>query len=306
MKFIQSNFVNIILLFGISILLAVTVKFKLENKFIPAELKNSVNNSISSAGYNRGNFAKPDIEIWGLLFGSQMKKINADTHSLQTVEPIYDLSNYELLGTVTGSEKNCRAYILQKNTGKKMSLRIGEKLDDLKIIKIRRFYVELVSKDNKRFILKSAIQNKLDSSKKTEIVSSVSKTVSKRDEIQISEISPVQRQLNLGKREINLTRDEINNLLYNELETILTTTNIIPYFKEGKMSGIRINKIADNSALSKYFGLKLSDIITSVNGKSIDSVEKGMKLWDNMKSENSLIIDIIRNNEAMTFSFNIR
>jgi len=235
-----------------------------------------------------------------------MKKINADTHSLQTVEPIYDLSNYELLGTVTGSEKNCRAYILQKNTGKKMSLRIGEKLDDLKIIKIRRFYVELVSKDNKRFILKSAIQNKLDSSKKTEIVSSVSKTVSKRDEIQISEISPVQRQLNLGKREINLTRDEINNLLYNELETILTTTNIIPYFKEGKMSGIRINKIADNSALSKYFGLKLSDIITSVNGKSIDSVEKGMKLWDNMKSENSLIIDIIRNNEAMTFSFNIR
>jgi len=110
---------------------------------------------------------------------------------------------------------------------------------------------------------------------------------------------------NAQLRTINMTRDEVNNVIYKELEKILTTTNIVPHFENNKMVGIRFNKLNENSVISRYFGVKLNDIISSINGRPVDSIEKGMKLWDNIKTENYISLDIIRDGEHYLYTLNI-
>jgi len=52
--------------------------------------------------------------------------------------------------------------------------------------------------------------------------------------------------------------------------------------------------------------LYVNDIITSINGRPIDTIEKGMKLWDNIKTENFLELEIIRDNRYFPLVINIK
>ena len=289
---------------------ALIFKIIFENKIevpVNAAVERMMNNSGGIAALNSMQ-AKPDMELWSMLFGiSALKNTDRifDTSVKNQEQSLADISNYELLGTVTGNKSSARACVLIKNSGKKLFLHIGDNLDLYKLISIQRFFAEFQSPDKKKIILKTPSQNKPDSSNKLKTVSIEPRKNIQEPDKYARPAQPLEHSEE-DKKNINLTRDEINNLLYNELETILTTTNIVPYFKESKMIGIRINKMSGTSALTKYFGLKLNDVITSVNGRPIDSVEKGMKLWDNMKTENQLNLNLIRNGEYLNFNFNIR
>ena len=303
LKFLSNNILNIIIACLIGMMPALIFKNIFEkNISVSLSSKISENQRFSGETYlSSFSHAKPDIEIWSRIFGvapsnNQTTPNDSMPVSLQTA----DVSNYELLGTVTGNISSARAYILIRNTGKKNVLKIGERLDSLKLTAIKRFSAEFIGTDKKKIILKTALKNKNDSGKQIETFPDEKKSKPERINNLKSDEPKIDNQ------RINMTRDEVDNLLYNELEKILTTTNIVPHFKEGKMIGIRINKIADNSSLTKYFGIKLNDIIQSVNGKPVDSVEKGMKLWDNMKTESHLDICVIRNGETMNFNINIR
>lgn len=245
---------------------------------------------------------EPASDIWAKTFGVELKK-NAPSTNKKTVAE-FNNDNYELLGTITGDAEKSAAVILEKTSGKKSVKKIGETLDNMKIIIIRRFEAVLEDDMKNRVSMKCNIK-KIKETKREAI---------KRPGVSLAGIqenknyqtinNPVQSGA-VKNQSINLTRDEIDNFLYKELEKVLTTTNLVPYFVDKKMVGIRFNKIAPNSVISRYFGLQIDDVITSINGRPVDSVEKGVKLWDNMKNESHISLNILRNNNNLLFTLNI-
>lgn len=101
-----------------------------------------------------------------------------------------------------------------------------------------------------------------------------------------------------------LDRREIDSALKN-LPQLLTKARIIPNFKDGKPDGFRIFAIAKGSLYSKI-GLQNGDILNRINGVEVKDPQNFMKVLEQLKDENSIHIDLVRNNQKQTFDYDIR
>ena len=245
---------------------------------------------------------EPAADIWTKAFGVELKKNGPITNQKTVAE--FNNDNYELLGTITGDPAKSAAVIFEKNSSKKLIKKIGESLDNMKIIIIRRFEAILEDGMKNRISMKCKIQ-KIKETKSEAIKRPGTALSGIQENFNYQTINNSSQSGAVKNQTINLTRDEINNFLYKELEKVLTTTNVVPYFVDRKMIGIKFNKIAPNSVISRYFGLQVNDVITSINGRPVDSVEKGVKLWDNMKNESHISLNILRDNNNLLFNLNI-
>jgi len=267
--------------------------------------------AINNKDYNiKANIQATSLEesAWAAVFGIEYKKNDASVITEKVAPSDFNFANYELLGTIVKNRLNSSALILQKNTGVKTNKHIGDKLDDFTISDIRRSEITLRDATGRKIIITAEYKKLFEKPAKT---MSIAKTDNRNGEPPQSLTNSVFTDgtktagNSLRSRTVNLTRDEVNNVIYKELEKILTTTNIVPYFENNKMTGIRFNKLNETGVISRYFGVKVNDIIVSINGKAIDSIEKGMKLWDNIKTENYITLDIIRNDMHYLYSLNI-
>ncbi len=101
-----------------------------------------------------------------------------------------------------------------------------------------------------------------------------------------------------------LDRREIDSAMTN-LPQLLTKARIIPNFKDGKPDGFRIFAIAKDSLYSKI-GLNNGDILNRINGIDVKDPQNFMKVLEQLKDENSIHIDLVRNNQKQTFDYEIR
>lgn len=101
-----------------------------------------------------------------------------------------------------------------------------------------------------------------------------------------------------------LDRREIDNAMKN-LPELLTKARIIPNFKDGKPDGFRIFAIAKGSLYSKI-GLQNGDILNRINGVEVKDPQNFMKVLEQLKDENNIHIDLVRNNKKQTFNYDIR
>ncbi|MBP7653033.1 hypothetical protein KA977_06405 [Candidatus Dependentiae bacterium] len=270
-----------------------------ENKEVPY-----FNKSDSGSFILNTRPSDPSIEIWSKIFGIELSKPDSGKQSEKISSIEFNNSNYELLGTISGYGTKSSAIILEKSSGQKISKKTGDYIDNMKIIEIKRFEIALEDINKNKFIMRSEIKKK--NAANSEAFKRPEYKTGPNQKIEIPQSKGYGSPDNSVKSHtINLTRDEIDTFLYKELEKILTTTNIVPYFVDKKMIGIRFNQIAENSVISRYFGIKINDVITSINGRPVDSVEKGVKLWDNMKNEKYITLDILRDNKHFIFTLNI-
>ena len=79
---------------------------------------------------------------------------------------------------------------------------------------------------------------------------------------------------------------------------------LVPNMAANKMEGIRLSRLRTGSIIYNY-GAREGDIILRVNGHKIDSMEKGYKLWENLRKENYVEVEILRDNKIVTIAFDI-
>jgi general secretion pathway protein C len=101
-----------------------------------------------------------------------------------------------------------------------------------------------------------------------------------------------------------LDRREVEQAL-NDLPKLLSQARAVPVLANGAMTGFRLDYIAKNSFYEKI-GLHYGDVLKQVNGIEIKDPGTMLSLFQQLRNENSVKLDVLRNNQRTTMMFEIR
>jgi general secretion pathway protein C len=105
-----------------------------------------------------------------------------------------------------------------------------------------------------------------------------------------------------SSRGANLSR--YRDMLREEPLKIFEHVRFVPVKSRDGMKGYRILP-QKNRALYNQLGVRPSDLVTAVNGVSLTNDKEAMKLIDQLKDAQSLQVDIIRNGQPRSLSFDL-
>ncbi len=93
-------------------------------------------------------------------------------------------------------------------------------------------------------------------------------------------------------------------LLLNDPQQLMGAVRTFPVRRNGQLMGYRIAPGRDRSLLSK-FGLRPGDIVTAVNGISLNSPANGLAVMQKLNSAQSLSLEVERNGRNQSFQFSL-
>lgn len=103
--------------------------------------------------------------------------------------------------------------------------------------------------------------------------------------------------------DFSLPRTDVNNYIKN-LPELLQQARAEPNMVNGKLDGYLMKDIMPGSIYEKL-GLKVGDVIKSVNGEVLDSPTKGMEMYQALRNSNKISIEVDRNGTKETLTYNI-
>lgn len=89
------------------------------------------------------------------------------------------------------------------------------------------------------------------------------------------------------------------------LSQILMQARALPYMEQGKVVGFRISEIVPNSIYAKI-GLQNGDVIQQINSQALDDPGKFFQLYQGLRTESSISIDLMRGGQRQTMNYEIR
>ena len=84
----------------------------------------------------------------------------------------------------------------------------------------------------------------------------------------------------------------VDRLRQNPAE-LMKRVQVVPVLDGGKLSGVRLSTGAD-VALLNQIGLQPGDVVTSVNGTPIDSIERGQQIMSSLGNASSVRVTVLR------------
>ena len=194
--------------------------------------------------------------------------------------PAVESSNYKLIGTVEG--ESFAGAVLEDSTGQAF-YRIHQKLPDgSQLITVKRDKVTLRRSEG------SLIDIVLEDEAK--IVNTQAPSSSGVKKVSDSKYIMDQREM-LASTE--------------NMSQILTQARALPYMEQGKTVGFRISEITPGSIYEKI-GLKNGDVIQKVNSQDVDDPAKFFQLYQGLRTERNIAIDLLRNGARQTLNYEIR
>ncbi len=193
--------------------------------------------------------------------------------------PAAELPAYKLIGTIEGEAFS--GAVLEDSTGQ-VFYRLHQKLPDgSQIIKVGREEITIRRADG--------VTTKLQVVDETKIVN-------------VPKPGAGVRRVGEGKfmvdqREVAASTENMNQLL--------TQARALPYTEQGKIVGFRISEIVPGSVYEKL-GLQNGDVIQKINAQDVDDPAKFFQMYQNLKEERSVSIDLIRNGQRQTQNYEIR
>jgi len=97
---------------------------------------------------------------------------------------------------------------------------------------------------------------------------------------------------------------EYRETLKTDPQKLMDLVRTQPYRENGKLVGYKIRPGKDRKLLRK-FGLRSGDVVTAVNGVSLDNPIKGLEILRDLSSASQVSISIKRNGIAKNLSFQI-
>jgi type II secretion system protein C len=96
---------------------------------------------------------------------------------------------------------------------------------------------------------------------------------------------------------------EIDNAL-NNLDKLFTEVRAVPNFVAGKAAGIKLLSMTPTSLFAKL-GLQRGDVLEQINGVDID-MKRGFDIFNQLKGEKRITINLQRNGQKQTLDYEIR
>ena len=237
--------------------------------------------------------------IGGNIFNSKMRgkkpepAVSGPAQSFAEVSAPRVPLNQILLGTMVGNDGESYAVIEDAKSHEQLLYRIGDPVgEDGKVAKISRNKVA-VRRGSDNEILEVILFPEDNKTAPRAAPTAVAAPAAPGSNIRAA-----------GKNRWVVDRREIENAVDN-LPQLLTKARIIPNFSEGKPDGFRIFAIAEDSLYSKI-GLQNGDILHQVNGIEVKDPQNFLKVFEQLKDESAITVDLVRNNQKETLSYEIR
>lgn len=224
----------------------------------------------------------------------------ADAEAAASAPPKPSALPAEVLGTLGGDDEVAAALIRDKRNKEVDVYRVGDKLfGEAVIIAIRRGEVEVL-KGNRREILtlyeSDAPPAAPEPAAQAEDTgSTLAQPVKDTPELIVSES---------GDNAWEIDKESFDTVLQ-DLGPLLTQARVVPNFKGGKIDGYKVFAIKEGSLFEKI-GLSNGDVIRSVNGVGINTPERALQLFQQLRAETDFRIDIERDGASETFSYTLR
>ena len=201
------------------------------------------------------------------------------------------LKKFELTGVILLGRDNPIAFIRRAGERQSKVYHIGDKLDSAEITKIERdrVYVNdgvktVVIPMYYKYMEKSLVKN--DTPRPT------------RDDSE-DKYAPTKQVKKV------MSRSEVENKVFQKVNQILTQVAISPYMVNGQMEGLRLMRVPNDNIVFELGG-RSGDIVRRVNGHEVNQIEQMYKLWENIKDDSFISVDLERNNQIFNYSFEIR
>lgn len=113
-------------------------------------------------------------------------------------------------------------------------------------------------------------------------------------------------EIKASGNQVSIPREELNEYMKNLPDLLQQATavpNIVPG-GGGRIDGFKVIDLDANSVFAKL-GIKKDDVIKSVAGEPIDSPAKAMELYNRLRNDNRIQVDVERNGRVETLTFSI-
>ncbi len=199
----------------------------------------------------------------------------------------------KLWGTVTGQDKRAYAVIEDTKAREQNLYRAGDSIQNAIVKLILREKVVLRVDDRDEVLAMEEVRSGRggrSGSRRSERARSGS---DRRKKLPVSSYP----------RKIRLRSSQIEKAMEN-LGEIMQQANLRPHIVDGQAAGISITGIKPN-AIFRKMRLRNGDVITGVNGDSIESVEDALKVVEQLSSGSNIQLQIKRRGREQTLDYSI-
>lgn len=198
--------------------------------------------------------------------------------------------NAKLIGTVVSDiEKFSFAIIMDTTTNESGVYRVNDMLlNEARILKIER---------NRVIILRNGVQESL-------VVYESEFDSSGQQIASLPSVVPVPDIRQEAPNRYVIPREEVDRQTQN-LGKLMTEARLVPNLEGGKINGYKIFAIKPDSLYTKI-GLQNGDIIYKVNGIDISDPERAFQLFQQLKNERYFQVEIVRNNQRQTLTYQVQ
>jgi general secretion pathway protein C len=191
-----------------------------------------------------------------------------------------------LIGVVMGEQAGVAAIIEELASKRQLFVRLHSDIPDAgEVSEIRREGIVIRQGDQQELLELAVMQSEKPPSSQATPVGSVKPTSG------------------MALRKV-LDRREVEQAM-NDLPKLLSQARAVPYLVNGAMSGFRLDFVAPASFYEKI-GLQYGDVLQHVNGVEIRDPTTMLTLFQQLKNEQTVKVDVLRNNQRSTLTYDIR
>ena len=200
--------------------------------------------------------------------------------------PLNLASKLKLLGVVMGDHEGVSAIVEELSSKRQLFFRLHDHIPDIgEISEIRRDGMVVRQGDQQELLELAASQIEKPPATLAPGASAVTQAPA----------SPTRTVLD--RRIVEQAMDDLPKLL--------SQARAVPNLVNGSMNGFRLDYIAPSSFYEKI-GLKYGDILQQVNGVDIRDPSTILTLFQQLRNERTVKLDVLRNNQRTTMNFEIR
>lgn len=90
-----------------------------------------------------------------------------------------------------------------------------------------------------------------------------------------------------------------------DLPKLQSEARVVPHYKDNQYQGFKLVGVRPGS-LYRAIGIRSGDVITAVNGNKIDSPNKALELFEQLKSSSNISVEIERRGQPKTLGYTIQ
>jgi len=256
----------------------------------------------SPADRNSGN--SPPTEQWTNIFAPDAGMGIPSKYGEVAASSAIPNSNtrYQLLGTISSESRSSRRAILWADgmTDPLLAREQQEIEPGVRVSSIEREFVRL-----KRNGIEELLELLPVGSRSRGPSAAPAPTVTRSRAVRPAPEPGVSIEVNrIGENAFSMDEATVTQLTGN-INQFMTQARIIPYFEGNQSAGYRLAAVRPGSAFEQL-GFRAGDIIQRVNTVELTSPEKMYTIFQNLKDEKRVSVDVLRQGQKTTLTYEIR